>query len=308
MSEQQDWDIVTGLGITALGVAATRAVESSMPDALIDDPFSGAFVSAVDSPVPLPLGWPAQGEQVDDRQAAILHTSRYIGVRSRFYDDFVDDALRGGAGQVVLLAAGLDTRAFRLHWPADVTLYELDQPQVLAFKDDVLQDRRTEPGCRRVTVGIDLREDWPGALTAAGFTTGVPTAWVAEGLLSYLPAAAEERLLRGIHQLSAPGSRLALDRFADMGRLTADLARLTADTAALEQLSSRAGSEAMSLSDTEARQNPGQWLRPDGWTVREEDDTAIADRYGRDLTDPFTGQSTRPWQHTRFFTAELPRF
>lgn len=300
MAEQRTWDIVTGPGITALGIAASRSVESSMPDALIDDPFGAVFLGAVDSPVPFPLRWPAEGEPVSDQHRLSLHTSRFIGVRSRFYDDVILDAVRDGAGQVVLLAAGLDTRAFRLPWPSDVTLYELDQPGVLAFKNDVLRGSRTAPGCRRVAVGTDLREDWVGALTAAGFLPTVPTVWVAEGLLGYLPATAEEHLLRKIHQLSAVGSRLALDRFADLDRLASD-------TATLEQLSRRSGIEARSLFNTEPRPHPAQWLYPNGWTVREDDDTEIADRYGRDLTDPFTGQTTRPWLDTRFLTAELGR-
>ncbi|WP_035752143.1 SAM-dependent methyltransferase [Parafrankia discariae] len=300
MAVQRSWDIVTGPGITALGIAAARCVESSMPDALIDDPFAAVFVGAVDSPVAFPLRWPAEGEPVSDRQKLSLHTSRYIGVRARFYDDVLRDAVRGGAGQVVLLAAGLDTRAFRLPWPADVTLYELDQPQVLAFKDDVLRaaQAQAQPGVRRVTVGIDLREDWAGALTAAGFRPDVPTVWVAEGLLGYLPAAAEEHLLRRIHRLSAGGSSLALDRFADLDRLASD-----AET--LERLGRRSGLEARSLFNTESRPHPGRWLRPNGWTVHEDDDTTVAHRYGRDLADPFTGQPTRPWLDTRFLTAEL---
>ncbi|CAI7974685.1 S-adenosyl-L-methionine-dependent methyltransferase (modular protein) [Frankia sp. Hr75.2] len=300
MAEQRSWDIVTGPGLTALGIAASRTVESSMPDALIDDRFGAAFVQAVASPVPFPLNWPAAGEPVTDRQALSLHTSRYIGVRSRFYDDFVHDALRGGVGQVVLLAAGLDTRAFRLGWPGDVTLYELDQPQVLAFKDDVLQRKQAQPGCRRVPVGTDLREEWPDALIAAGFTPSDPTAWIAEGLLGYLPAAAEERLIREIHRLSVPGSRLALDRFAH-------LERLASDTATLDQLTSRSGIEARALFNTETRPHPAQWLRPNGWTIREDDDRTVAHRYGRDLTDPFTGKATRPWLDTQFLTAELTR-
>ncbi|WP_322770226.1 SAM-dependent methyltransferase [Frankia sp. Cr1] len=300
MMEQHTWDIVTGPGITALGLAAARTVESSMPDALIDDPLGAAFVHAVESPIAFPSRWPAEGEPVTDQQALHLHGSRYIGVRSRFYDDVVRDALRGGVRQIVLLAAGLDTRAFRLDWPADVTLYEVDQPQMIDFKEDVLRGEQAQPGCRRIAVGTDLREDWPAALTTAGFTRSVPAAWVAEGLLAYLPADAEERLLRQIHQLSAPGSRIALDRIAQVNRLTSD-------AAPLDQLSSRSGIEMKSLINTEARQQPAEWLRLNGWTVREEDVTAVAHRYGRDLTDPFTRQSTSPWLDTRLLTAELAR-
>lgn len=295
MAQPGDWDIVTGPGITALGIAASRRVESSMPDALIDDPFGDAFVRAVSSPVPFPLRWPDDGEQVTGRQALSLHTSRYIGVRSRFYDDYVRDALRGGVRQVVLLAAGLDTRAFRLDWPAAVTLYELDQPKVLTFKNDVLHGERARPGCTRVTVGADLREDWPTALLATGFNRTIPTVWIAEGLLGYLPPAAEETLLQRIDQLSTTGSHLALDRFADLQAVAADL----------EELGTRSGIDARSLFNTEVRPHPADWLHPRGWSIREEDDLTIAHRYGRDLADPFTGRDTRPWHDTQFLTAHL---
>ena len=300
MAQQRSWDIVTGPGITALGIAATRSVESSMPDALIDDPFAAVFVDAVGLQLPLPLRWPAPGEQVTEQEARTLHTSRYIGVRSRFYDDFIRAAVQGGAGQVVLIAAGLDTRAFRLSWPAGVTVYELDQPRVLDFKNldfknDVLQSRNAQPRCRRVTVGVDLRENWSAALVAAGFTAAVPTVWVAEGLLCYLPAAAEADLLRRIHQCSAPGSSLVLDHFADLGKAAHEL----------DELSLRSGIDIRSLYNTEPRPYPARWLRLNGWAVHEADELAVARRYGRDLTDPFTGQNTRPWQETVFLTGEL---
>jgi len=297
MTRQRGWDIVTGPGITALGIAAARGVESSRPDALIDDPFALAFARAVDSPVPFPLRWPEPGEPVSDRQAQTLHTSRFIGVRSRFYDDVVQDALRAGTRQVVLFAAGLDTRAYRLAWPAEATVYELDQPRVLAFKNEVLHRERARPRCRRVTVGIDLRNDWEAALAAGGFSPDAPTVWVAEGLLGYLSPDAEKKLLERVTACSAPGSRLALDRFGSLAAVTADLERLRA----------RSGLDASSLFNLEPRPHPVQWLRPHGWTVREDDDATVARRYDRDLTDPFTGQDSRPWQDTRFLTAELAR-
>ena len=133
MAEQR-WDVQTGPGLTALGLAAARAVETGMPDRLVEDPWGAAFLEAVDSPVPFPVRWPAPGDPVDDQQALLLHGTRYIGLRTRLYDDYVTDAVGSGLRQVVLLAVGLDTRAFRLPWPADVRLFELDQPQVLDFK------------------------------------------------------------------------------------------------------------------------------------------------------------------------------
>ena len=182
------WDVVSGPGLTALGLAASRCVESGRPDRLIEDPWGAAFVAAVDSPVAFPTRWPAEGEVPSDQEALHLHGSRYIGVRSRFYDDFLAQAVSAGIRQLVLLAAGLDTRAFRLEWPdAGATVFEIDQPNVIAFKDEVLRAEGAQAGCRRAAIGADLREDWPCALRVAGFDPALPTAWVAEGLLAYLP-------------------------------------------------------------------------------------------------------------------------
>src|SRR3954447_18888713 len=124
------WDVVSGPGLTALGLAASRLVESGRPDRLIDDPLGRAFLDAVDSPVPFPTRWPAEEEPVSDQQALHLHGSRYIGLRTRIYDDEVLAAADAGIRQVVLLAAGLDTRALRLTWPPEAHVFEVDQTAV----------------------------------------------------------------------------------------------------------------------------------------------------------------------------------
>src|SRR4051812_14680852 len=188
MSVGDGWDVSTGPGLTALGLAASRTVESARPDRLIDDPLAARFLSVIASPVPFPTHWPAASERPSDSEALHLHGSRYIGLRTRHYDDLLAAASTGGIRQVVLLAAGLDTRAFRLPLPAGVSVYELDQPQVMAFKDDVLARTGATPACRRISVGADLRAGWADELTAAGFDAAAPTMWVAEGLLAYLPA------------------------------------------------------------------------------------------------------------------------
>jgi methyltransferase (TIGR00027 family) len=298
LTGNRTWDVVSGPGITALGLAASRSVESTRPDRLIEDPWAAAFIAAVDSPVAFPTRWPAGNESVTDQQALHLHGSRYIGVRSRFYDDFLLGAAQRGVRQVVLLAAGLDTRAFKLSWPSGVTVFEIDQPQVIAFKDEVMHDQGAQAACRRVTIGVDLREDWQKPLLAAGFTADLRTAWVAEGLLAYLPPDAEEHLLLQINELSAPGSTIAADRI-----LAAD--RLDQDDTALEELSRRSGVEMASLIDTRARRDCAQWLRAHGWTVHEDHATGIAQNYGRDLSDPFSRQKTPPWLETGFVTAHL---
>jgi methyltransferase (TIGR00027 family) len=127
MSVGASWDVVSGPGLTALGLASARAVESGMPDRLIDDPYAPGFVEAVRAPIPLPLplAWPAADAPVSDQLALLLHGFRYIGLRSRCYDDYLQDAAAAGARQAVLLAAGLDTRAFRLSWPAGFRVFEL---------------------------------------------------------------------------------------------------------------------------------------------------------------------------------------
>jgi len=134
-------------------------------------------------------------------------------VRTRYFDDFLTAACREGCGQVVALAAGLDTRAYRLDWSPGVRLFEIDQPNVLAFKSEVLDSLGATAARTRYTVGVNLEDDWPAALREAGFDPSVPTAWLAEGLLMYLPAEAETQLYAGIHDLSAPvGDQPRLDR------------------------------------------------------------------------------------------------
>src|SRR3989440_3686905 len=137
--------IISGVGFTALAVAAGRAVESSRPDRVIEDPLAAAFVAAAHSPVPLPLRWPEPGTALSDQEVLLLHGADYVGLRSRFCDDYLRRACSDGIGQVVVLAAGLDTRAFRLGWLAGARLFEIDQPSVLEFKDAVLRQEGALP-------------------------------------------------------------------------------------------------------------------------------------------------------------------
>jgi methyltransferase (TIGR00027 family) len=277
MPQHQRVDIGSGVGLTALASAAGRAVETSRPDRLIDDPRAAAFVAAANSPVPLPVRWPAPDAVLSDREVLLLHGAGYVGLRSRF----CDDQLRGaGVGQVVVLAAGLDARACRLDWPADTRLFEIDQPPVLEFKDAVLRAQGAVARCVRTAVGVDLRDDWAGALTAAGFDPDVPSVWVAEGLLQYLPADAERALFERIDALSAPGSHLVVERSVNLAGLAGG------DHGRLREISERTGIAMDRLVDAEARPDPGAWLAEHGWTVTEQPVTAIAEHYRRDLADP----------------------
>jgi methyltransferase (TIGR00027 family) len=134
-----------------------------------------------------------------------------MAVRTKFFDEFFLSATGAGVRQAVILASGLDSRAYRLAWPAGTTVYEIDQPDVIEFKTRTLAGLGAEPTAQRRTVAMDLRYDWPSALIEEGFDPNQPTAWSAEGLLGYLPPDAQDRLLDTITELSAPGSRVAVE-------------------------------------------------------------------------------------------------
>jgi methyltransferase (TIGR00027 family) len=134
-----------------------------------------------------------------------------MAVRTKFFDEFFLDSTNSGIRQAVILASGLDSRAYRLAWPAGVTVYEIDQPDVVEFKSRTLAQLGAEPTAKLRTVAMDLRYDWPSALVEEGFDPNEPAAWSAEGLLGYLPPDAQDRLLDTVTELSAPGSRVAVE-------------------------------------------------------------------------------------------------
>jgi methyltransferase (TIGR00027 family) len=203
MSRHEHWDAV---GTTALAMAGVRAIETNRSAGLITDPFAEGFIAAVRPPIAIPT-------RPDGTGATPLWASltAYVAVRSLFFDRYLADATSSGISQVVLIAAGLDARAFRLDWPTGCRVFEIDQPKVLEFKDEVLEERGARAGCDRATVPVDLRDDWPAALRTTGFAPSRPTVWLAEGLLQYLVADAERGLFDRVHDLSAPGSRFAAD-------------------------------------------------------------------------------------------------
>lgn len=182
---------------TGLLVAAIRAMESTREDRLFTDPYADKLAGDTGRAL---------------LAAAIAETGErsmvQIVVRTRFFDDALLRAVRV-ADQVVILAAGMDARAYRLAWPDGAGVYELDQPAVIAAKGDVLAD--DEPRSRRVAIGVDLADDWPTALTEAGFDPHTPTAWLIEGLLQYLDEDAVRVLFDRVHSLSAPKSILLYD-------------------------------------------------------------------------------------------------
>ncbi|ARR81512.1 hypothetical protein MOTT27_00691 [Mycobacterium intracellulare subsp. yongonense] len=193
-------------------VAAQRALSSEAK--LIDDPYAAPLVRAVGIDVYVRL---VNGEieasgntEFDPRRMA-----QGMACRTRFYDQFFLDATRSGIGQVVILASGLDSRAYRLPWPAGTVVYEVDMPEVIEFKTLTLGDLGAKPTAQRCTVAIDLRDDWASALRAAGFDPQAPSAWSAEGLVVYLPDDAQDALFDNVTSLSAPGSRLAFEFVPD---------------------------------------------------------------------------------------------
>ncbi len=213
-TDRDRWDLATSVGATATMVAAQRALASDPKYALIDDPFAAPLVRAVGIDVytrlvdgQLPVG---ADSEFDPEQMAWG-----MACRTRFFDEFFLDATGSGTGQVVILASGLDARAYRLPWPAGTVVYEVDMPEVIEFKTLTLRDLGAEPTAERRTVGVDLRDDWAAALRAAGFDSQAPSAWSAEGLLVYLPDDAQDALFDNITALSAPGSRMAFEFVPD---------------------------------------------------------------------------------------------
>lgn len=255
------------VGRTAVGVAGLRAQEQLRPDKLFDDPFSAALFQAGRAQLPV-TSEGAQGE----RQAFGQLFATQVVVRTRFYDDYL---LGSGCTQVVLLAAGLDARAFRLAWPQGTRLFEVDFPEVLGFKGNVLTEQRAEPRCERVEVSADLREDWASALVGAGFDPKTPTAWLAEGLLIYLSREEASAMLTTVTDLSAPGSRVSFEHRPDPdGTGLAALAR-----------AHHAGKHVTGLWKGGFGGDGPEWLSARGWTVAVQDREELADAYGRPLDE-----------------------
>ena len=221
-TDNDTWDLAHSVGATATGVAVGRALASQRPDALIDDPYAANLVRAVGVPFFTRLvdGELSLAEVDADAAFGMGRMTDMMAVRTRFLDDFFLSAAREGCRQAVILAAGLDARAYRLPWPPETTVFEIDQPQVIDFKTHAMRDLGATPTARRHAVAADLRQDWPAALRRAGFDPTRPTAWSAEGLLAFLPPDAQDRLLDEITALSARGSHLAAENMggADAAR------------------------------------------------------------------------------------------
>jgi methyltransferase (TIGR00027 family) len=217
-TDNDSWDLASSVGATATMVAAGRA--RATRDALIDDRFAEPLVRAVG--VDFFTRWAAgelDADQVDDPGApwGMQRMTDMLAARTRYIDAFFSRAADAGIRQVVILASGLDARGYRLPWAPGTTVFEIDQPQVIEFKTATIDALGAKPTADVRAVAIDLRDDWPAALRGAGFDTGRPAAWAAEGLLGFLPPDAQDRLLDKITELSADGSELVAEVFINSG-------------------------------------------------------------------------------------------
>jgi methyltransferase (TIGR00027 family) len=290
-TDDDRWEITESVGATALGVAAARAVDTESEDPLINDPFARMFLDAVGDGM---WNWFATTELPPEVLAAepgmpsmIRGTRDYMASRTVFFDQFLLRANNAGVRQAVILASGLDARAWRLPWLGGTTVYELDQPGVLEFKMATLQQRGVQPRSNLAVVPVDLRQDWPAALQQAGFDTSAPSAWTAEGLLPYLPAAAQDLLFERIRALTAAGSRIAVEApgpdFNNPGARERHRLMMQRYRALMAQLGRDEhdfrGFEPLWY--FEDRTDVGEWLRNHGWKVSVHTAEEMMARYDR---------------------------
>jgi methyltransferase (TIGR00027 family) len=284
-SHDDTGDIATSVGSTAVMVAAARAGETERDAPLIRDPYAKMLVAGAGTGLweyMLDDSFVAKVAEADVEVATIFeHMGNYQAVRTHFFDDYFTKAAEAGIRQVVILASGLDSRAYRLNWPAGTVVFEIDQPKVLAYKAQTLDENGVKPTADLREVPVDLRFDWPTALREAGFDASAPTAWLAEGLLMYLPADAQDGLFDRITELSAPGSRVAAEtvgvhseeRRARMRERFQGIATKFAMADALDV-------QELMYNDP-ARANVATWLGEHGWTAAGVASDSEMRRHGR---------------------------
>lgn len=266
-TDNDTWDITTSVGSTALFVAAARAIEAQKPDPLVVDPFAETFCRAVGGPWAAVLDGQAPEHPLKSEGFG-QHFVSFQAARTRYFDAYFRRAARAGVRQIVLLAAGLDSRAYRLDWAPGTTIYELDQPQVLDFKRDAVAAYGATAKAERREIAVDLRDDWPKVLQDSGFQPDQPSAWIAEGLLIYLPASAQEQLFAGIDALASSGSHLAVEEGRPMDR---DAFRAKVDEA--RSVDNERG-QWWQLVYNEQHAPTAQWFGERGWTA---EDTTLLD-------------------------------
>lgn len=277
-SDGDSWDLASSVGATATMVAAGRAIATNAEHPLFDDPFAAPLVRAVgiDAFTMMVDGTIDIAAVAPDAAAQVQSNIDEMAVRTKFFDDYFVASGAAGVTQAVILAAGLDARAYRLPWADGTVVYEVDQPDVIEFKTRTLADLGASPTAERRTVPVDLREDWPAAMRAAGLDPNRPIAWCAEGLLIYLPQEAQDRLFDSIHELSAPGSTVATEFVPGMRDFDPEKARAAADTF------SRLGLEMdmPSLVYHGERTSAADYLATKGWQMTGVPRTELFARYG----------------------------
>jgi methyltransferase (TIGR00027 family) len=282
------WDITESVGATALGVAAARASETARPDALIRDDYAYLLTSSA-GPEWAQMASSDDAWLRDDEDALRLHEMArdYQAVRTHYFDGYFTAAVRTGIRQVVILAAGLDSRAYRLDWPAGTTVFEIDQPKVLGYKTSTLDAHGAVAKAQRVAVAVDLRDDWPSALMGAGFDPTRPTAWLAEGLLPYLPGDAQDRLFDLVTEHSAAGSQIAVEAF-NLHPSQYSAEKRAARRERTAQLRQRLGLDldvdTLMYTD-DARADAADWLAEHGWAVDAIPSADEMARLGRPATE-----------------------
>jgi methyltransferase (TIGR00027 family) len=292
-TDNDSWDITESVGSTALGVAAARAAETESENPLIQDPFARAFLEAAGEGMWSLTSDPGLSakltESAPDLHAHMQVMVDFMAVRTAWYDEFFLSAVSAGVRQVVILAAGLDARAWRLPWPDGTTVYELDQAKVLDFKLGTLQRRGAQPTARLVSVAVDLRQDWPTALQDAGFDPSAPSVWSAEGLVRYLPATAQDLLFERINSLSPAGTWLATNLPAKSA-VNPDL--LASQREQSKQLRAAAAqvldAEIPDVEDLwypEERTDLAAWLGDQGWDASAIGMADLLARYGRGVPE-----------------------
>jgi len=290
-TDNDSWDITQSVGATALGVAAARAAETESENPLINDPFARVFVDAAGEgmwSIYADPGLLAKAIEIEpDVQTRIRLMIDFMATRTAFFDEFFLRAADSGVRQAVILAAGLDARAWRLPWPDGTVVYELDQPKVLEFKTATLRQHGADPTARLVNIPIDLRQDWPKALQEAGFDASLPCAWSAEGLVRYLPAQAQDLLFERIHSLSAGGSWLASnvpgEGFIDPDRVRRQREQMQRMRATAAKLVNADITDYDELWYAEERTAVADWLREHGWDVSAATFKELMARYDRSV-------------------------
>jgi methyltransferase (TIGR00027 family) len=314
-TDDDTWGIGDSVGSTALMVAAVRAAESESSAPLINDPYArmlvadeggGVFSSILDGSL-------ADRIAAKDPEAAAIfsYMQDYQAVRTHYFDAFYTEAAAAGIRQFVILASGLDTRAYRLNWPQRTVVYEVDLAKVLQYKAGELAARGVQPRATVREVAADLRDDWPSVLKEQGFDPSQPTAWLAEGLLMYLPGTEQDELFELITESSAAGSRVAAEfiPYRDDQLRSNQIRELfihLADELGVEHIvfGFVADTEELTFRDPD-RADLTSWLQAHGWDASELPVTDEMERLGvagdvsmRETKDSFAyfvvGERTQP--------------